>query len=80
MRRIRFRVKSICRPRQTVCRISRSIAWFANRFEALSIEGSATDVPLVSSRVGIQALTSVFVLSALLSIVFYGKLLVFKIG
>lgn len=46
----------------------------------LSIRGAITDVPLVSSRVGIQALTSVFVISAILSIVFYGRLLVFEIG
>lgn len=46
----------------------------------LSIRGAVTDVPFVTSRVGIQALTSVFVISAILSIVFYGKLLVFKIG
>lgn len=48
--------------------------------EGISVRGAITDVPLVSSRVGIRALTAVFVVSALLSIVFYGKLLVFKIG
>ena len=48
--------------------------------EGISVRGAITEVPLVSSRVGIRALTAVFVVSALLSIVFYGKLLVFKIG
>lgn len=48
--------------------------------EGISVRGAITEVPLVSSRVGIRALTAVFVVSALLSIVFYGKLLVFQIG
>ncbi|MCU0719258.1 MAG: ABC transporter permease [Pirellula sp.] len=46
----------------------------------LSIRSAITDVPLVASRVGIQSLTSVFIISAILSLVFYHKLLVFKIG
>lgn len=46
----------------------------------LNIRGAITDIAFVSSRVGIQALTAVFAISAILSIVFYGKLLVFKIG
>ena len=48
--------------------------------DGLNIRGAITEVPLVSSRVVIHALTAVFVVSAVLSILFYGKLLVFKIG
>ncbi len=48
--------------------------------DGLSVSGAITDVPLVASRVGIRSLTAVFVTSAILSILFYGKLLVFKIG
>jgi len=48
--------------------------------DGLNIRGAITEVPLVSSRVVIHALTAVFVVSAILSILFYGKLLVFKIG
>ena len=48
--------------------------------DGLYVRGAITDVPKVSSRVGIRALTAVFIVSAILSILFYGKLLVFKIG
>lgn len=45
----------------------------------LNVRGAITDIAFVSSRVGIQALTSVFVISAILSVVFYGKLLIFRL-
>jgi len=46
----------------------------------MSVRSAVTEVPLVSSRVGIQSLTAVFVVSAILSILFYGKFLIFKFG
>lgn len=47
--------------------------------DGLSVGSSVTDVPRVSSRSGIRALTAVFVVSAVLSVLIYGRLLVFKI-
>lgn len=48
--------------------------------DGVSIAGSLTDVPRVSSVSAIRALTAVFAISAVLSILIYGRLLVFKIG
>ena len=48
--------------------------------DGLSIRGSVTDVPRVASRCGIRALTAVFAVSAVLSVLIYGRFLVFKIG
>ncbi len=48
--------------------------------EGVRSEGRATDVPRVASRAGIRALTAIFVVSAILSVVFYEKLLVFQFG
>lgn len=48
--------------------------------DGISISGTATDVPRVSGASAIRALTAVFAVSAILSIVIYGRLLVFKIG
>ncbi|MEM9644237.1 MAG: ABC transporter permease [Planctomycetota bacterium] len=48
--------------------------------DGVSVRGSLTDVPRVSSRSAIRALTAVFAVSAVLSILIYGRLLVFKIG
>ncbi len=47
--------------------------------DGLSVRGTMTDVPRVSSRSGIRALTAVFAVSAVLSVLIYGRLLVFKI-
>ncbi|TWT79903.1 putative phospholipid ABC transporter permease protein MlaE [Planctomycetes bacterium CA13] len=47
--------------------------------DGLSVRTSVTDVPRVSSRSGIHALTAVFIVSAVLSVLIYGRLLVFKI-
>lgn len=47
--------------------------------EGLSVRGTITDVPRVSSRSGIHALTAVFVISAILSILIYGRILIFKV-
>lgn len=48
--------------------------------DGVSIAGTLTDVPRVSSASAIRALTAVFAVSAVLSILIYGRLLVFKIG
>lgn len=48
--------------------------------DGLGIRGSVSDVPRVASRSGIRALTAVFAVSAVLSILIYGRFLVFKIG
>ncbi|TWU56708.1 putative phospholipid ABC transporter permease protein MlaE [Rubripirellula tenax] len=47
--------------------------------DGISVRGTMTDVPRVSSRSGIRALTAVFAVSAVLSVLIYGRLLVFKI-
>ncbi|MDA8744766.1 ABC transporter permease [Rubripirellula amarantea] len=47
--------------------------------DGLNIRGSVSDVPRVSSRSGIRALTAVFGVSAVLSLLIYGRILVFKI-
>ncbi|WP_146532121.1 ABC transporter permease [Rubripirellula reticaptiva] len=47
--------------------------------DGLNVRGTMTDVPRVSSRSGIRALTAVFAVSAVLSVLIYGRLLVFKI-
>ena len=47
--------------------------------DGLSVRGAITDVPRVSSRAGIHALTAVFVVSAVLSIVIYGRILIIKV-
>ena len=47
--------------------------------DGLSVRGTITDVPRVSSRSGIHALTAVFAVSAILSIVIYGRILIFKV-
>jgi len=48
--------------------------------DGVSVRGTMTDVPRVSSRSAIRALTAVFAVSAVLSILIYGRLLVFQIG
>lgn len=48
--------------------------------DGVSIAGNLTDVPRVSSASAIRALTAVFAVSAVLSILIYGRLLVFQIG
>ncbi|WP_253155749.1 ABC transporter permease [Stieleria tagensis] len=48
--------------------------------EGISVHGAITDVPRATSRAGIRALTAVFAVSAILSILFYDKFLVFKFG
>lgn len=47
--------------------------------DGLSVRGTITDVPRVSSRSGIHALTAVFAVSAVLSVVIYGRILIFKV-
>lgn len=47
--------------------------------EGLSVRDTITDVPRVSARAGISALTAVFVVSAVLSVLIYGRLLVFNL-
>jgi phospholipid/cholesterol/gamma-HCH transport system permease protein len=46
----------------------------------MRVQGTITDVPRVTSKAGIQALTAVFAVSAILSMLFYGRVLVFQIG
>lgn len=48
--------------------------------DGVSMAGNLTDVPRVSGASAIRALTAVFAVSAVLSILIYGRVLVFKIG
>ena len=48
--------------------------------EGVRAQGRLTDVPRVASRAGIRALTAIFAVSAILSVLFYDKFLVFKFG
>lgn len=48
--------------------------------EGVNARGSMTDVPRIASRAGIRALTAVFAVSAILSILFYNKILIFQFG
>ena len=48
--------------------------------DGLSVRGTMSAVPRVSSRSGIRALTAVILVSAILSILIYGRILIFKIG
>ena len=48
--------------------------------EGISVRDATTDVPRVTSRAGIRALTAVFAVSAILSILFYDIFLVFQFG
>lgn len=47
--------------------------------DGLTVRGTMADVPRVASRSGIHAMTAVFAVSAILSILIYGRILVFKI-
>ena len=47
--------------------------------DGLNVRDTMTDVPRVASRAGIHALTAVLIVSATLSVLIYGRLLVFEI-
>lgn len=47
--------------------------------DGLSVRGTLADVPRIASRSGIRAMTAVFAVSAILSILIYGRILVFEI-
>ncbi|MEZ6092358.1 MAG: ABC transporter permease [Pirellulaceae bacterium] len=47
--------------------------------DGLTVRGTLADVPRIASRSGIRAMTAVFGISAVLSILIYGRILVFKI-
>ena len=47
--------------------------------DGLSVKATITDIPRVSSRAGIRALGAVFVISAILSILIYGRILIFEV-
>lgn len=47
--------------------------------DGLTVRGTLTDVPRVASKSGTRALTAVFAVSAVLSVLIYGRFLVFKI-
>jgi len=47
--------------------------------DGLSVRGSMTDVPRIASHSGIRALTAVFVVSAALSVLIYGRFLIIEI-
>ncbi|MGI9473126.1 MAG: ABC transporter permease [Rubripirellula sp.] len=47
--------------------------------DGLSVRGTMTDIPRVASRTGIRALTAVLAISAILSVLFYGRILMFKV-
>ena len=48
--------------------------------EGVKSRGRMTDIPRIASRAGVRALTAVFFVSAILSILFYDKILVFEFG
>lgn len=45
----------------------------------LSVRGAMTEVPQVATRAGIRSLTAVFLVSAILSLLIYGRFLIFQI-
>ena len=47
--------------------------------DGLSVRGTLADVPRVTSRSGINAMSAVFGVSAILSLMIYGRFLVFKV-
>jgi len=47
--------------------------------DGLSVKATITDVPRVSARAGIRALGAVFIISAILSILIYGRILIFEV-
>ena len=47
--------------------------------DGMDVRGTMSDVPRVTARAGIRALTAVFAVSAVLSILIYGRFLVFKV-
>lgn len=47
--------------------------------QGLSVRGAATDVPLVASRSGVKAMTAIFAVSAVLSLIIYGRVLIFQV-
>ena len=47
--------------------------------EGLSVKSTLTESPRVASRAGVRSLTAVFVISAVLSFLVYGRVLVFKL-
>ena len=47
--------------------------------DGLSVRETITDVPRVSARSGIRALTAVFLVSAVLSVLIYGRILIFEV-
>lgn len=48
-------------------------------FEGLSVKSSLTESPLVASRAGVRSMTAVFIISAILSFLVYGRVLVFRL-
>lgn len=48
-------------------------------FEGLSVKSSLTESPRVASRAGVRSMTAVFVISAILSFLVYGRVLVFDL-
>lgn len=48
-------------------------------FEGLSVKSSLTESPRVASRAGVRSMTAVFIISAILSFLVYGRVLVFKL-
>lgn len=47
--------------------------------EGLSVRGASTEVPQVAGRGAVRALTTVFMVSAILSLLIYGRLLIFQV-
>lgn len=47
--------------------------------DGLSVKATITDVPRVSSIAGTRALSAVFVISAILSVLIYGRILIFEV-
>ena len=48
-------------------------------YDGLSVKASRTEIPRVATKAGVRSLTAVFLISAALSILLYGKILVFDL-
>ena len=48
-------------------------------YEGMSVKTSRTEIPRVATQAGVKSLTAVFLISAMLSILLYGRILVFDL-
>ena len=48
-------------------------------YEGMSVKAARTEIPRVATRAGVRGLTAIFIISAILSILLYGRILVFDL-